>query len=390
MGLRQWMPLTGLVLSVFIFNMSEFMPIGILTSIADDFGISESSAGLIISFYAWAVAILSLPMMLLFRNMEYRKLMLLMVAIFASFQFLAAVSTDYWMLLVARLGVAFAHSVFWSIVTPMAVRSVEKGYRNLAIGGISVGTAVAMILGLPIGRVVGLSLGWRASFLSIALMAVGILILLAIVLPRMENPGTFTLKRLPDILGNRILLGIYIMLALYVTGHYTGYSYIEPFLLWAGQSEIMITVILALIGVAGILAGIVFARRYDRNRRAFMVIALAGPAVCLMLLEPVCGYTSILILISIVWGMCVTLFNMTFQNELMRTAVDDGVTIANSLFSGIYNVGIAAGSMVGGYVTDTLGVDNIGFVGGAVILVAFVLMLVYVMPSIARTWTNNQ
>ena len=70
---RQWLPLIGIALSVFIFNMSEFMPIGLLTAISDDFSISESKAGLIISVYAWAVAILSLPIMLLLRKMEYRR-----------------------------------------------------------------------------------------------------------------------------------------------------------------------------------------------------------------------------------------------------------------------------------------------------------------------------
>jgi len=381
------MPLTALVLSVFIFNMSEFMPIGILTSIADDFGISESSAGMIISFYAWAVAIISLPMMLLFRNMEYRKLMLLMVAIFASFQIMAGLSTDYWMLLAARLGVAFAHSVFWSIVTPMAVRSVEPVYRRLAISGISAGTAVAMVLGLPLGRIVGLSLGWRASFLSIALISIAVLLLLAFFLPKMENPGTFTLKRLPDIIGNKVLLGIYVMLALFVTGHYTGYSYIEPFLLLAGQSETMITIALSVIGAAGILAGYLFTKRYDRSKAGFMVLAVAGPALSLLLLLPSSGSASVLIVLSLFWGMCVTLFNMTFQNELIRVAVDDGVTIANSLFSGIYNLGIALGSMFGGIVTDSMGVQDIGLVGGAFAVMAVIVLLVYVLPSIRRTWS---
>ena len=70
MAFRQWLPLIGLTVSVFIFNMSEFMPVGLLTSIADDFGTSESQTGLIISFYAWAVAICSLPLMLLLRKVS--------------------------------------------------------------------------------------------------------------------------------------------------------------------------------------------------------------------------------------------------------------------------------------------------------------------------------
>ena len=76
MAFRQWLPLIGLTVSVFIFNMSEFMPVGLLTSIGDDFGTSESQTGLIISFYAWAVAICSLPLMLLLRRVIYRPMLL--------------------------------------------------------------------------------------------------------------------------------------------------------------------------------------------------------------------------------------------------------------------------------------------------------------------------
>ena len=58
MSAKQWLPLIALVICVFIVNMSEFVPIGLLTDIATDFGTSESTAGLLISIYAWAVAIL--------------------------------------------------------------------------------------------------------------------------------------------------------------------------------------------------------------------------------------------------------------------------------------------------------------------------------------------
>ena len=72
MSPRQWLPLISIAICVFIVNMSEFMPIGLLTDIATDFEVSESSAGLLISIYAWAVAILSLPIMLVLRKMEFR------------------------------------------------------------------------------------------------------------------------------------------------------------------------------------------------------------------------------------------------------------------------------------------------------------------------------
>ena len=78
MSVRTWLPLIALVCCVFLLNFSEFAPIGLLTDISKDFGISESTTGLIISVYAWAVAILSLPLMLLLRRMQYRPMLLML------------------------------------------------------------------------------------------------------------------------------------------------------------------------------------------------------------------------------------------------------------------------------------------------------------------------
>ena len=59
----RWLPLVGLTFAVFVFNTSEFMPIGLLTDIATDLNISEARAGLLISVYAWVVAIMSPKLM---------------------------------------------------------------------------------------------------------------------------------------------------------------------------------------------------------------------------------------------------------------------------------------------------------------------------------------
>lgn len=256
---RQWLPLIAIVICVFIVNMSEFMPIGLLTDIATDFDISESKAGLLISFYAWAVAILSIPIMLLLRKMEYRRMFLMTIALFAFFQILSGISSSYGMLMASRIGVAVAHSIFWSIATPLAVRVVPPELQKLALSAVATGTSVAMIAGLPLGRVIGLALGWRMTFIVIAVVSIIALVLLIFVFPRLENPGTFTLKRLPGLLSNRVLIGIYVMLAIYVTGYYTGYSYIEPFLQQvAGFSETMTTVALTVFGAFGIVGSILF------------------------------------------------------------------------------------------------------------------------------------
>lgn len=382
---RQWLPLIGLTLCVFVFNMSEFMPIGLLSDISADFGISEAQTGMIISIYAWAVAILSLPLMLLLRKMQYRMMLLMCVGLFAAFQFLAGVANSYWMLVFARLGVAVAHSIFWSIASPLAVRVVAPELQKLALSMIAAGTSIAMIIGLPLGRVIGLALGWRMSFIVIALASVAILMLLVAVFPKVDNPGTFTLRRLPDIFRNRVLVGIYVMLAIYVTGYYTGYSYIEPFLAQtAGMSETMITVALTVFGLAGIGGSMLFTKVYDRTRYRFIAMALIGSAVCLALLLPSTVSMVCVLAVCTMWGFFATSFNISFQNETLRASPSDATAISMSLFSGIFNVGIAMGSIIGGAVTDHGSVDHIGFVGSAFVIVATVIALTYVFRMMKR------
>ncbi len=378
---RQWLPLLAIAICVFIVNMSEFMPIGLLTDIAADFSISESSAGLIISVYAWAVAILSLPIMLLLRKMEYRRMLLMCIGLFAFFQILSGLSNSYAMLMVSRLGVAVAHSIFWSIATPLAVRVVPPELQKLALSTVATGTSIAMIAGLPLGRIIGLALGWRMTFVFIALVSIAVLVLLVVVFPRLDNPGTFTLRRLPGLFRNKVLVGIYILLAIYVTGYYTGYSYIEPFLEQvSGFSDTMITVALTVFGIAGIGGSILFTKFYDRTRFRFILMALIGASVCLLLLRPAASTMVLVLIVCAAWGLFATSFNVAFQNETLRSSPSDGTAIAMSLFSGIFNVGIAMGSLIGGWVTDGMSVGDIGYIGAAFVLVALLFTAVYLIP----------
>ena len=380
MSPRQWLPLIGITICVFIFNMSEFMPIGLLTDIATDFSVSESTAGMIISIYAWAVAILSLPIMLLLRKMEYRRMLLMCVGLFAFFQVLSGISSSYWMLVVSRLGVAVAHSVFWSIASPLAVKVVAPELQKLAISMVAAGTSIAMIAGLPLGRIIGLAMGWRMSFITIAVVSVMALVLLMVVFPKVENPGTFTLGRLPGLFRIKVLVGIYVVVAVFVTGYYTGYSYIEPFMMQiAGLSESMTTVALTVFGLAGIVGSMVFTKYYDRSRFGFIILALGGLCTCLFMLRISATAMIAVMVVCALWGFFATMFNVSFQNEAIRASPSDATAIAMSMFSGIYNVGIAMGSLIGGTVTETMSVGMIGYVGGVFALAAVVFTMVYLI-----------
>ena len=360
--MKQWLPLAGMTCSAFVFNTSEFMPIGLLTDIAASFGLSEAQAGIMISVYAWAVMVLSLPLMMAASRVEFKRLLVAVVAVFSLGQFLSAVAPTYPILILARLVVAAAHAVFWSIASVAASRLVAPQHGSLAVSMVATGTSVAMILGLPLGRAIGLALGWRMTFGLVGVVSFAIAAYLAACFPKMPAGEPFTLRRLPLLLKNPVLMGIYAMTILFASGYYTGYSYIEPFMQqMAGLSPDVITGLLTVFGAAGLAGSALLTRYYDRRRTFFMLASCA------------------------VWGLFGTAFSIAYQSEIIRWCDKDDSAVAMSIYSGIFNLGIGIGSALGGDVVSHGAIGSIGCVGGVLALAALMVCLLGVVrPARAR------
>lgn len=381
---RRWLPVISLTFSTFIFNTSEFIPIGLLSDIASDFAITESKAGMLITVYAWIVALASLPLMLAFSKTENKKLMLSIVALFIASHVLSGFSTSYYMLMLSRAGVACAHAIFWSIVTPLAVRVAPEGRRSTALSLIITGSSVAMIVGLPLGRAVGLLVGWRATFLLIAALSAIVFIILTASLPKTPSDNDVSIKSLPALLRTPGLGGIYLLTVIIITGHYTSYSYIEPFLAQVAEmSNTLITIVLSIFGIVGIIGSYFFAKYFDRHQFTFIRFAVAGISIFTLLLLPSASNKATVILICILWGLAINSYNLSFQSEILQVA-PHGTAIAMSIYSGIYNVGIGAGALVGGNVCSYMGISNIGFVGGAIGLVASAYCILRLIPILRK------
>lgn len=379
-----WLPVLTLTLCAFVFNTSEFIPIGLLTDIGRDFGTTEAQTGWLVTIYAWVVAILSLPLMLLAAKMECRRLMMLILALFVGSHCLSAVSTSYWMLLISRLGVACSHAIFWSVVSPLAVEVAPKHKRSTALSMVVAGSSIAMIAGLPLGRVLGLYLGWRVTFLAIGLTAALALFCLWRFFPSVESQQAVKLRQVPKLLTQPALLSIYILTPIIMTGNFTVYSYIEPFLAQVtGMVPDHITWVLVAYGAVGIVGSWVFSHFYDRHPLTFMKAAVVGMALSLLLMREAATAEVTVFVLCLFWGFAVTLYNLTFQSAIIAAA-PTGTAIAMSVFSGIYNVGIGSGALVGGVVCTHLTIGEIGYVGGGIALLAAAYCLWLVVPVFKR------
>lgn len=383
--LRQYIAVLGITIAAFIFNTSEFMPIGLLSDIASNFQQTEAETGIMITAYAWVVAVLSLPLMLMVTKMELKKLLIATITLFCIGQIVSGSAVNFIMLLAGRICVACAHSIFWSIAAPIAVQLVSKEHRSMALSMVATGTSVAMIFGLPLGRMIGLYLGWRMTFMMIAGTAFLTMVYLFFVFPSLTNQSTFSIDELPNLLKNPVLISIYVLTALTTTAYYTGYSYIEPFLSQVAHiSDHWITMILTILGASGLLGSFLFSTFYDQYRFRFIRFSFTALAIALLLLQTAAVNFYAMIALCILWGIASMSFNITLQSEVMQCVPIRANAVAMSMYSGIFNLGIGSGTWFGGYVTTHYTIGDIGYAGGGIAVIAVIYCLFQVITKVKR------
>ena len=360
---KQWVSVCALAVGAFIFNTTEYIPIALLSDIGQSFDKPATEVGMMITVYAWIVALLSLPLMLMTKNIERRKLLLMLFALFALFHALSFFSWNFSILLVSRIGIALTHAVFWSITASLAVRLAPTGKTNQALGLLSTGTVLAMVLGIPLGRVVGQYFGWQLSFLLIGVCAAGVMLVLAKNLPALPSQNTGSLSSLPSLFKRSNLMLLYAMTVLIITAHFTAYSYIEPFVLQVGGFKAeQVTIVLSLYGLAGFAASYLFGKWFAKSQRLFMLGAVAVILLSALLLLPFASFPYAVYALVFIWGVAIVIVSLGMVSKVLAFA-SDATDVANSIYSGLYNVGIGGGALLGHYVTVWFGLSNIGIAG---------------------------
>lgn len=381
---NQYLRVFALGFSAFIFNTTEFVPVGLLTDIAKDFDVPLASAGWMLTIYAWIVASMSLPMMMLTSKMERKTLLLSVFTLFIVSHGFSVIAWNFEMLVASRIGIAFAHAVFWSITASIAIRVAPPGKKTLALSVLATGTSLAMVLGVPLGRIIGQWLGWRVTFGVIGVTALLIMFALFRLLPTLPSLFSGSMKKLPELLRKPTLLGLYLFIFLLFTAHYTAYSYIEPFVKVVGQvSENFTTFLLLLFGGAGILGSVIFGYWGERANTKLLVSNTAVVMLCMVLLllsaSSPWGVSTLLLL----WGTALMIVCLAMQVKVLNIDTNASDMIM-SMFSGIINLGIGAGALIGAKVIHFSSLEAIGYVGSGFALLALLLIVTLLkkFPSI--------
>jgi len=339
--------------AAFIFNTTEFVPVALLTDIGQSFNMQTSDVGLMMTVYAWTVLIMSLPAMLATGKMERKSLLVKLFVIFIIGHILSVIAWNYWILLIARMCIAVAHSVFWSITASLVMRVAPKNKKTQAIGMLAIGTSLATILGLPLGRLVGQLVGWRTTFAIIGILALMIMFLIIRLLPTLPSKNAGSVSSLPILVKRPLLIGLYATTVIIVSAHFTAYTYIEPFMIQIGQMDPnLTTMILLVFGISGVTASVIFNRLYPLG---FMLTSA--------------GYTATMFALAFIWGIGISCIGLALQMRVLQLA-PDATDVASAIYSGIFNAGIGAGALFGNQIARHIGLEYIGFSGAVLAMIA--------------------
>ncbi len=383
-GRRLWVPVFSLALAAFIFVTTEVLPIGLLPEIAKDLGETEAFTGLLVAMYAWSVALLSLPLTALTARVERRKLLIGLFVVFIAGHVLSALAPNFTTLMLARICIANAHAVFWSITTPIVVRITPQGMKARGLAIVIVGSSLATVMGVPLSTVVGQHFGWRAAFLLIGAVAACIAFILWRLLPPLVAKDTGSFKSVPGLFRNKELALLYLQTLLAVTGYFLAYTYLAPLLIQIGGfSGQAVPLFLLLMGLSGICGSLFATRLAAMKTKLVFILPSVAIFLCLLALNISIAHLAAIVPICILWGGSMAVLGLLFQSKILEIAAHSA-DIATSIYSGIFNVGIGGGAFIGSFVFNTLGLHTTGYAAAAFFL-ATICVSVYSARSTRTT-----
>ncbi|WP_261989229.1 MFS transporter, partial [Streptomyces sp. uw30] len=369
---RRGAVVAALMLAAFTFNTTENLPVGLLALMADDLRVTLTAVGALVTGYGLTVAVASLPLVQVTRSVPRRYLLTGILGLLAVASWVSALGgVSYGVLLAARVATALAQAVFWSVMGPVAVGLFAPERRGRVIGVLSVGGSLATVAGVPAGTWLGGHTGWRTPFVLLGVLALVSLVTIAALLPTSRpQDGHAAYGAAPERRGFRTVLAV---TALSVTGAFAGFTYVVAFLdEVSGFGEGAVSAVLLAFGGAALAGVAVTGPLLDRFPRATLTVPVAAQAVALLGLWATGHVPAASVALIMVLGASVATVFMATQSRVLRVAPGRTET-ALAANSAAYNVGIAAGALLGGALLPVVGVRGTFLAGGLFTVAALVV-----------------
>jgi DHA1 family inner membrane transport protein len=366
---RAELALLVLGLAAFVVGTSELVVVGILDPIARDAGVSISTAGTLVSAYALGVAIGGPLVTALTARLDRRQLLRIALGAYVAGNLLTAATASFGLLLASRALTGTVHGVFIGVATVVAAGLARPDREGRAIAMVFGGLAISTVVGVPLGTLIGRTMGWQASFVAVVVLGTVALGLVLLFVSRVEPRGSGGIgDQASSVLTLPVLatLGIGLLI---IGGQFTALTYVSPFLdEVTGISGGAISVVLLAYGIATAVGAFASGWAADRSASQTLIAANAGLTVMLAALYLVGTVPALTVLALVGWGVVgFGLVSTALQLRVIALS-GPGADLAASLGASAANAGIALGAVVGGQVVADVGVRETVLVGALILL----------------------
>ncbi|WP_030755136.1 MFS transporter [Streptomyces griseus] len=340
--------LLALAISAFGIGTTEFVMMGLLPDVAADLGTTVPTAGHLVSAYALGVVVGAPLLTALGSRVPRKRMLLLLMALFTVGNLASALAPGYGWLIAGRVLAGLPHGAFFGVGAVVAARLVRPDRQARAVATMFLGLTVANILGVPAATLLGQRLGWRATFLVVAVIGLVALAALARLVPRLPVDERQGVGRELRALGRpQVLLGL--LTAVFgFAGVFAVYAYLASM-----TTEVMgfgastVTVVLALFGLGMTGGALAAGPLTDRAPRPTLYGSLAALALALVAFRFTVHVPWLALVTVVVLG-AVGFMTTTPLQMLVMEKAKDAPTLASASNHSAFNLANAGGAWAGG------------------------------------------
>lgn len=373
-----WFAVISMAATSFALVSAEFLPAGLLTPMARDLGISEGTAGQVVTATASIGAVTALFSNVLIGKLNRKAVLVGLSALAIGSNLLAALATDFWLLLLGRAGLGVALSGFWALSVAVVARLVGANATGRGMAIVTLGVSLATIAAPSMGALISDWIGWRAATGMTAGLAALAMLLQILSLPTLPATTSNSLSDVFRLTKRRtVQLGMLAILLL-MTGHFAGSVYVRPFL---EQVTLLGTGPIALVllgfGISAVIGNVAGGRLADANIRMALAVTGALMAFATFALVNWGAHSGIAFALVALWGLAFGMAPVVLPTNLSRGA-GDALEAAGSLMVVSFQVAISIGAVFGGYIVDHHGASGPLFM--TAVLAALTVFLALLQP----------
>lgn len=381
---RSWLAVVVLGISSFAIVTTELAPIGLLSPLANEFGQTEGTAGLIVTAYAWVAALSALLSAIFLGQLPRKPLLVSLMLILTVSSTIAGISSEFSTLLVARMVGALAHGAFWAMIGSIGAQLVPAKKIGLATSIIFGGVSIASVLGVPLANLLTQLDGWRTAFKVISVLSLVTTFAIAWTVPRLAPSAPIHTDTLKKILRNRTFQRIYLATACAIMAHFAAFTFIEPLLSHSLHIRItLISTLLLVFGVAGVVGNFISGKYIDRYLKPLILLSLGLMALSVLAVGSLpAGSPAWLVAVLLsAWGASVAIIFVGFQSWILREAGQAALP-ASAIYVSIFNAAIGAGALAGAILLSVTSINGLMVI--AAIAIAGSLIPVILIKAPAR------